>query len=411
MPLPFLLVGDHPQLPSGLGRILRDLAQRLADDPALDLDVRVLGCRPSGNGPDGMPWIEGPHIPVWSFTASEDLGESIAQHAQWAWQRWWGQQDGVLLSIWDAARIHALTHAEGPWTHWAYVPVDGAMPGRRWVGPAADAVQRVARVLAYGRYGAEVLRTVRGEAVPYLPHGLDKGWFTTEPQAHLLKHNLSAALAGGVVPVQQSAAERRSWLGIVMTNQPRKDWGLAVATLAELRARGHKVKLWAHTDRAVGSAWSLPQLLDVHGLSRKTLSLTLSGESWTDDELRQAYQRCGVTLLPTLGEGFGYPLVESLASGVPVVHSTEAGGAELLPRPEWRVPKRGERIEGAHAIVRPVFDPADWANAVERVWAWQDGWADQGRGYCQGSVAHLGWATLWPRWRSWVRQGLQELDA
>ena len=400
MSLPFLLVGDHPQLPSGLGRILRDLAERLAQDRALDLDVRVLGCQPEGSGPDG---VEGSSIPVWSFTASDDLGESIVQHAQWAWSRWWGQKEGVLLSIWDAARIHALTTMRGPWQHWGYVPVDGAMPGGGWQGPAADAVRRLDRVLAYGAYGSGVLAATVGKPVPFLPHGLDDAWWTLRPIDRLKSE--------GEYPITLKPELQRAWLGIVMTNQPRKDWGLAIATLAELRNRGHKVKLWAHTDRAVGSAWSLPQLLDVHGLSRKSLNLSLSGEHWTDDQLRQAYQRCGVTLLPSLGEGFGYSLPESLACGVPVVHHTEAGGAELVPRPEWKVPLRGSRIEGAHAIVRPVFEPKDWANAVERVWAWQDTWNDQGRAYCQGSVAHLRWANLWLQWRSWVAKGLREIES
>ena len=388
MSLPFLLVGDHPQLPSGLGRILRDLAQRLADDPALDLDVRVLGCRPSGAGPDGIGKPYGRPLPVWSFAATDDLGAELAEHAHFAWARWWGSQPGVLLSIWDVARLQALVHHRGPWDHWAYVPVDAHMHGHRWQGAVAETLARIDRVLAYSRYGGDVLRGTLGRPVPWLPHGLEEGWWLGS----------------------SDAADRRTWLGVVMTNQPRKDWGLAVATLAELRSRGHRVKLWAHTDRAEGSAWSLPQLFDVHGLSAKSLSLSSTADHWTDDQLRQAYQRCGVTLLPSLGEGFGYPLVESLAAGTPVVHSTEAGGAELVPRPEWKVPTRGQRLEGPHALLRPVFDPADWANAIERVWAWQDRWADQGRGYCQGSVAHLRWGQVWGRWRSWIKQGLQERE-
>lgn len=388
MPLPFLLVGDHPSLPSGLGRILRELAQRFSEDASLDLDVRVVGCRPEGSGPDGHPDVSG--MPVWSFTATEDLGEGIAQHVRWAWERWYGQQPGVVLTIWDAARIHALTQQKGPWSHWGYVPVDGAMPGGTWLGPPAEAVRSLDRVLAYGAYGSMVLRGVVGTNVDFLPHGLDARWWQ--------------------MPEQSPAhPERRKWIGCVMTNQPRKDWGLALATLAILRDRGHRVKLWAHTDRVVGEAWSLPQLVDLYRLGR-AMQVTLSGDGWSDTELRAAYQRCGVIVLPSLGEGFGYPLVEALACGMPAVHSTDAGGAELLPRPEWKAPHRATRIEGLYGIERPVYDPVDWANAIERTWQWQDRWADGGVGYCQGSVAHLRWESLYPSWRSWVRQGLRELE-
>lgn len=387
MSLPFLLVGDHPSLPSGLGRILRDIAQHASQDPSLDLDVRIVGCRPEGAGPDGHPTLPG--LPVWSFTASDDLGQAIVDHVRWAWQRWWGTRPGIVMTIWDAARIHALAHTEGPWEHWAYVPVDGAMVGGGWYGAPAEAIARVSRVLAYGQYGARLLRGVRGTPVPFLPHGLDESWFT------------STFLQGGDVQ------ERRRWIGCVMTNQPRKDWGLTLATLAVLRERGHKVKLWAHVDRAIGPSWNLHQLLAGHSLHSRTLQLSFSGDHWEDHELQQAYRRCGVLILPTHGEGFGYPLVEALASGVPCVHSTEAGGAEFVPRPEWRVPVTGTRIEGPYGIVRPVFDPKDWANAIERVWGWQDGWRDLGHSYCQGAVEYLRWERLWLRWRSWIRQGIE----
>lgn len=390
MALPFLLVGDHPQLPSGLGRILRDLAQHLAHDPTLDLDVRIVGCRPEGAGPDGLTveidTYEVP-IPVWSFTATDDFGQVVLDHVRWAWARWWGGQSGVVLSIWDAARIYQLAQAQGPWELWSYLPVDGEMPRGSWQGPVAEMVQRASRVLAYGRYGAEVLRPLRAEPLQYLPHGLPLHWYQGQPA--------------------QDPVERQRWLGCVMTNQPRKDWGVMLATLAELRQRGHKVKLWAHVDRTEGPAWSLPQLVETLRVPGRALEVTSSADYWSDEALRDAYARCSVVVLPSLGEGFGYPLVEALASGTPAVHTTHAGGAELVPRPEWKVPVRATRIDGPAALVRPVYEPSDWANAIERVWAWQARWPDQGRSYCQGAVAHLEWRQLWPRWRAWVTAGLE----
>jgi glycosyltransferase involved in cell wall biosynthesis len=111
-------------------------------------------------------------------------------------------------------------------------------------------------------------------------------------------------------------------------------------------------------------------------------------------------------MLPSLGEGFGYPLVESLASGVPCVHTTFGGGAELVPRAEWKVPERGRRVEGT-GLERPVLVAEDFANAIEQAWAWQARWPDRGVGYLRGCVQHLKWPNLYPRWRSWVKQGLE----
>lgn len=387
MGVPFLLLGDHPALPSGLGRILRDLVQQLAQDPSLDLDLAVVGWRPGGIGVDGVPGLPG--LPTWSFSQSDgDQEGSAADAVAEAYRYWFGTRPGVVLSIWDPARCYGVAHLDGPWELWGYVPIDAPMMGGPHLfGPAQSTLSRYARLLAYTRWGSTVLKNTTGQPTPYLPHGLHDLWWGLE------------------TPVEQIPKS----VGIVATNQPRKDWATALGACAELRRRGHKVQVWAHTDRAVGPAWSLPQLIDGFGL-HKRIQVTLSALDFTDLMLRDLYRRMSVTFHPGLGEGFGYPIVESQAAGTPSVHMTFGGGAELIPRSEWRIPERGRRIEGAHAIVRPVIDPQDVANAIERVWKWQEQWEDGGRSYLAGGVQHLRWANLWGRWRSWVKAGLESME-
>jgi glycosyltransferase involved in cell wall biosynthesis len=133
----------------------------------------------------------------------------------------------------------------------------------------------------------------------------------------------------------------------------------------------------------------------------------VSTTPFTDPQLAALYQACAVTIAPGLGEGFGYPIVESLASGTPVVHGDCGGGRELIPKIEWRFPVRETRLEGIYALQRPVFRAEDVANAIERVFSWQQ---EQGpevvAAYCRGAVAHLDWQRLWPRWYKWIKAGL-----
>ena len=86
-----------------------------------------------------------------------------------------------------------------------------------------------------------------------------------------------------------------------------------------------------------------------------------------------------------------------------------AGGTELVPRSEWKFPQRAARLESVYALVRPVYEPQDVANAVLRALAWRRREPEVVRAYCRGAVAHLSWETLWPRWRSWFRKGLEAL--
>lgn len=115
-----------------------------------------------------------------------------------------------------------------------------------------------------------------------------------------------------------------------------------------------------------------------------------------------------MTIAPGLGEGFGYPIVESLACGTPCVHVDYGGGAELLPLNAWRVPFIAERLESVYALRRPVIGPEDMANAVVRALDWKRNDERVCQAYCRGSVEYLSWSNIWPRWRSWFAKGLEE---
>lgn len=300
----------------------------------------------------------------------------------------------MLFSIWDAGRAFALLACQRVEQRWGYIPVDSTNVQGSLSGPAAEAIHRYDRVLAYGRWGSEVLRSLRSP-VPYLPHGLDLNVWTYQVDAAVLE----------VVEAEILHRRPGEWiLGCVATNQPRKDLALYLATLAELRRRGQKVRGWLHTDRLIRS-WSIPGLIQDFGLSKK-VEVTLQ---LTDQELAACYASCGVTLAPGLGEGFGYPIVESLGCGTPCVHGHFAGGAELLPLNAWRVPVQAERLEGFYGLRRPVFSPVDMANAVERALAWKRADERTCQAYCRGQVEYLRWEHLWPRWRAWFKQGLEDL--
>ncbi len=383
---PFVIYSDGPRLPTGLGRITRDLASRLyAEQDDLDIAVLQVGYDP----------VPGP-APEWPVFASGFLdteGDWGAGMVDLAWEHTFQGQPGILFSVWDPSRSYPLLCCKYAEQRWGYMPVDATNVHGTLSGPAAEAIQRYDRILAYGRWGSEVLRPLRSGPVPYLPHGLDLDVWTYEQTLDNLQRG-------------EQMLQRRDGeivIGCVASNQPRKDLGLYFGTLAELRRRGLKIRGWLHVDTLIRS-WSVQQLIGDFGLAKKVTVTT----SLTDAELASCYSLCGVTIAPGLGEGFCFPIAESLACGTPAVHTDYAGGAELLPLNAWRVPAHAERLEGLYALRRPVMSPVDMANAVMRALDWKRSDERVCQAFCRGSVEYLRWDHLWPRFRSWFRQGLED---
>ena len=378
---PFMLIGDGPQESSGLGRIARDLGALITSSD-LPVDFVQVG--------GGVPpvWPNWRHYPL---DRSDDWG---ARCTIGLWDSIFGKQPGILMICWDPGRLAAFRDIPLPVQKWAYTAIDSTNQNGSIGGPAGVAIEEFDQILAYGRWASTVLRTLRPN-VSYLPHGLNLAVYRTPPtveEANWVREQLGPYLAPG-----------HTLIGCVATNQWRKDLGLYFATLAELRKRGRKVYGWLHTDTLIKS-WSVQQLVDDFRLSRQ---ITVTLHHYTDRQLALLYQACDATIAPGLGEGFGYPIVESLASGTLVVHGDFGGGVELVPKVEWRFPVKAMRLESVYALKRPVFDAIDVANAVERALAWRDAVGiETARAYCRGAVAHLDWASLWPRWYSWIKRGL-----
>jgi glycosyltransferase involved in cell wall biosynthesis len=119
------------------------------------------------------------------------------------------------------------------------------------------------------------------------------------------------------------------------------------------------------------------------------------------------YSFCDATVAPGLGEGFGYPIVESLACGTPVVHVNYAGGREFVPAAEWRLRVAATRLEGPYALVRPVIEPGDLLETLKLAVGWAREEPEVVQEYCRAAVAHLDWRRLWPYWEKWIREGLE----
>ena len=163
-------------------------------------------------------------------------------------------------------------------------------------------------------------------------------------------------------PILRAALRRRSGIpddAFVILHVgslgPRKNLPAVLRSLAALRAAG--IPAWL---LQVGGALSDEQTADIGALGLREW-VTLLG-STREDVLRSAYGAADVLLFPSLYEGFGFPVLEAMASGLPVIAS--AAGALPEVGGDGAVIVEGHETEPYVTALRQVLDNPSWRDQL-----------------------------------------------
>lgn len=388
-PTNILFLGDSPNLNTGLARIGRDLASLTATLP--EFNVAYLGR--GGKYNSKLPFQQ------YNFHESEQWGELQIESV---FNDFCGSEKGVIFSIWDASRLNwfGASNTNLPSNlynfltsdrikKWGYFPIDSICVNGSLSFLSTLAIKGYDRVLAYSLYGQEILSHLQPKELNWLPHGINMDIF--QP-----RDKIGARLASGF-------DKNDIVVGCVMTNQIRKDFGLLFSIMAELNKQNKKFKLWLHTDVLERShAWSIPSLATDYNVG-DWLRVT-TGAPYNDTEMSWFYSACDLTLLPSLGEGFGYPIVESLACNVPCITGNYASAPELIAnKNNCLVNPTCWRVEGLSNSLRPVYMPENFVQQVNNLLA------SKNLGNERESIEHLDWKNLWNScWKKWFLSGLSK---
>lgn len=401
-PIPLLIISDAITGPTGLGRIARDLAVRIHSHLPDQFRVATLGCGGISSQRFGFPQyvIEG--IDDWLIPTLPEV-----------WHDFAGQEKGIIFTIWDASRLAWFAQPSGigrekvsrfpslqswllhpPFERWGYFPIDADGPNNKLSFPLVQTMLGFDRILAYGQWAENLIqRSCEGSRtvidLDHLPHGIDTSVFFEHNRPHcrkgFLAYTAARSLSGLTAPIE----EDELLIGIVATNQNRKNWDLGMQIVSQL-SETRKVRLWIHTD-VLERCWSIPGLLIDYGLLNKAV---ISLGYLPDEQMAMAYSACNLTLGIGSGEGYGYPLAESLACGTPVLHGDYAGGAEIVP-PKMRIAPIAWYAEGLYDCSRPAFYAGDWSDR-----------ALEFDGQRAALDPQYDWNNLWPRWQSWLKKGV-----
>lgn len=383
---PLLIVSDNPALPGGLSRMGRDLASLCCTLP--QFRVGYLG-RGTGNT-CRFPFV------LYQYPESGQWGEAYIKDA---WDDLAGSDEGVIITLDDPSRRHWFVNPTGLPTElasflgsgrnfkrWAYFPIDSVGPGGTTLSMAGrDCVARYDRVLAASEWACDVLRCGGRADADWLPHGIIPTVFYPYKNAQSLLD-----WTGKVV------------VGAVMANQSRKDFPAAFECFAVLKAKyGNRFKAWLNTD-VLMRYWNVYALAADYGVGD---CLEVS-TGLNDDQLALRYSACACTVLPTAGEGFGFPIAESLACGTSCVTTDYAAGKDLVPD-DCRIRPMCFRVDTQHNVLRAVISGYAFAQAAigqieEKLADW-----DYRSEQTAASVTHLHWPNLRHLWERWLLAGLK----
>jgi glycosyltransferase involved in cell wall biosynthesis len=328
-----ILIASHsPLLTTGYGRVTRTLARALT---AAGHDVAVLGF-----GYENEPHALGHRLLPWA--AVEDvavIGRTIEV-----------ERPAMLITIgdpWMFAGVPGSAARRGvKWV--AYFPVDGfPLPAewRRWIA-AVDLP------VVFCRWTADLVERETGVRPAVVPHGVDTTVFAPADKAAA---KARVGVAGRFV------------VGCVAVNQQRKNLPALVRAFAAFARDKDDATLYLHTQ--IAGYWDVEELVRRFGVEPKTrATLNLDPTRGVgDDVLATIYNAMDVFVLPTMAEGFGLPIVESQACGVPALVTDFSSCSELVPEAACRL-RVAQTLIMARNFEQAVVDEADVAAKLERLY-------------------------------------------
>src|SRR5277367_2773916 len=160
MPIPLMFISDAPTAGTGLARITRDLATRIAQHMPDTFRVATFG----------YGGIASRHLPFQQYV-TEDMQDWQLPTLPEVWHDFAGDEKGIVLGIWDSIRLLWFSRPEccafprlrqfvtnPPFEKWTYTPIDASGPNGKLAGAVGYALDGFDRVLSYSQWAEEIMR-------------------------------------------------------------------------------------------------------------------------------------------------------------------------------------------------------------------------------------------------------------
>ncbi len=257
----------------------------------------------------------------------------------------------LLITVGDPWMFEGLesVRRDSPGCRWlSCFPLDGGPVPREWTAWIAAAHRRV----VFSDHARQLLAET-GTDADVVPHGVDLNVFNSQDKPAAKR---AVVGDGGAFIV-----------GFVGTNSLRKNIPALLRAFTTFAADKPDALLYLHTP--IVGYWDLEELTDRYGITARTRA-TLNFHpqfGLPDATLAKLYNAMDLLVLPTMGEGFGLPLLEAAACGVPTIATDCAACPELLPDPIQRAAVRAW-ITMRRGIEQAIVDEDDLSRRMDALY-------------------------------------------
>ena len=299
-----LWMSNSPMVGTGYGVQTAEIVPRIAKSH----DVAI-----ANNFGHHGPTIEWDGIPIYSASKDQALNDVIRAHAA-TWKADW------VITLYDTwtMRRHLWPDRVASW-----VPID-----HQPAPPEVAEWCRQVTPIAMSRFGQRMLRD-QGIDSSYVPHSINTAIFKPTPLAPNGQNPRQViGIPDDAFVVMIAAANQ----GI---SPPRKAWGEMFDALGYFMREHPDVWLYVHSDsnQKPPAGVDLLNLREMCGIPAERVkwadAYAYASHRITQADLAILYSMSDVLLASSMGEGFGVPVIEAQACGLPVIVSDFTAQPEL----------------------------------------------------------------------------------
>ncbi len=336
-------VSVSPWAKTGYGRITRDVVSRLLEKHDVmclghETDVLVWGGKKELTFPNGRTVttliIRNPLVDA---AGTAGMVKVYAQKHKF----------DILLGFWDVYALDFLNSVGVPFMD--YIPIDAPMT-QKWVNYA----QGAQKVILYSRFGyREAAKFIAPSRLDYVPHGVDTKAFRPLNRDKNDLRELVSATANRPIPKDVFL-----FVNTAANYGARKHLPLLLETFARF-IKDKPAHLYLHTNFHMDApaGYDLASLIDSLGISEHVSYPTYDPiiEPVEDVEFANLYNAADVYISNSVGEGFGMPVIESMACGIPAIAPDNSTMPELVKGRGWLVGNVDEKAYADYPVYVPTM--------------------------------------------------------